>query len=271
MVNYYDILKVSPQASKAEIKSAYRRLARKLHPDSKTGSEETALKFAEIAEAWEILGNSKERAKYDQRILQQQFNSNGGDMSDSLFNSSNRHAMRWRQMVYEKRYNDIIDRMMEEERREATAFQRAVFPLVAFLVSTVIITALRPQFFAQSGVIGNIVIISLFVAGVIHIIGRLREGFDRYTEPDDSIHDSILDGNVRQEPRRSQYAVAAALLGGLFVCIGIGFLIGTQIKFAADLSPVMFSPELKPEFIFYPPIMTLFVDMIHSITYRFEG
>src|SRR5205085_4784281 len=50
MVNYYDILKVSPKASRTEIKSAYRRLARKLHPDRNNGSQETALKFAAIAE-----------------------------------------------------------------------------------------------------------------------------------------------------------------------------------------------------------------------------
>ncbi len=68
MVNYYDILKVSPEASKAEIKSAYRRLAHKLHPDRNNGSEETALKFAAIAEAYEILGNSKERVKYDRKM-----------------------------------------------------------------------------------------------------------------------------------------------------------------------------------------------------------
>ena len=69
MVNYYDILKVSPQASRTEIKSAYRRLARKLHPDKNNGSEETALKFAEIAEAYEILGNPKERVNFDRRLI----------------------------------------------------------------------------------------------------------------------------------------------------------------------------------------------------------
>ena len=268
MVNYYDILKVSPKASKAEIKSAYRRLARKLHPDSKTGSEDTALKFAAIAEAWEILGNSKERAKYDQRILQEQYNGNGN--ADSVFASSNRHAQRWRQMVYEKRYNDIIDRMMEEERQEATAFQRAIFPLVAFFASTLIATALRPQFFTQGGVIGDIVIVSLFVAGVIHLIGRIREGFDRYTEPGDNIHESILDDNDRREPRRSQYAAAAAIFIGFLACLGAGYLIGTQLHFISELSPNMFSADLKPEFIFYPPIMTLFVDIVHSFAYRFD-
>ena len=53
MVNYYDILKTSPKASNAEIKSAYRRLARKLHPDKNNGSEETARAFAAIAEAYD--------------------------------------------------------------------------------------------------------------------------------------------------------------------------------------------------------------------------
>src|SRR6187399_450168 len=122
MVNYYDVLKVSPKASGTEIKSAYRRLARKLHPDRNNGSEETALKFAAIAEAYEVLGNAKERVNYDRMMLEVQFNN--GSNGDSVFASTNPHAKRWRQMVYEKRYNDIIDRMIAEERREAMAFQK---------------------------------------------------------------------------------------------------------------------------------------------------
>ena len=268
MVNYYDILKVSPKASKAEIKSAYRRLARKLHPDKNNGSEETALRFAAIAEAYEILGNSRERAVYDRRILQEQFNGNGS--SDSVFASSNRHAQRWRQMVYEKRYNDIIDRMIEEERREAMAFQKAIYPLVAVFVSALIATACRPQIFERSSVIGKIAIVALFIAGVIHLVSRIRDGFERYTEYDDNIHDSILDDNARKEDRYSQYSVAAALLLGFLACLGIGFLIGTQVHFAANALPSMFSAELKPEFLFYPPIITLFVDLMHTFASRFE-
>ena len=119
MANYYETLKVSPKASTSEIKSAYRRLARKLHPDKNNGSDETARAFAIIAEAYEVLGNSKERAKYDQRLLHAQYSrpANG----DSVFASSNSHARRWRQMVYEHRYNEIIDRMIAEERREESA------------------------------------------------------------------------------------------------------------------------------------------------------
>ena len=146
MANYYDVLKVSPKASGAEIKSAYRRLARKLHPDRNNGSEETALKFAAIAEAYEILGNAKERVRYDQRILDVQFSGDG----DSVFTSTNRHAKRWRQMVYEKRYNDIIDRMIAEEKLETMAFQRAVYPLVGLFVTAVLCTAFKPMIFISS-------------------------------------------------------------------------------------------------------------------------
>src|SRR5580765_6568 len=177
MVNYYEILKVSPEASRAEIRSAYRRLARKLHPDRNNGSEETALKFAAIAEAYEILGNAKERVKYDRRMVDVQFSENGN--GDSVFASANPHAKRWRQMVYEKRYNDIIDRMIAEERREAMAFQKVVYPLVALFVSAVFATALKPQIFINSGTIGRIIIVSLFIVGIIHIIGRIRDGFAR--------------------------------------------------------------------------------------------
>ena len=51
MVNYYKILKISPKATTAEIKSAYRRLARKKHPDVNKNSEQSAREFDTIAKA----------------------------------------------------------------------------------------------------------------------------------------------------------------------------------------------------------------------------
>ena len=219
MANYYETLKVSTKASGSEIKSAYRRLARKLHPDRNNGSEETALKFAAIAEAYEVLGNPKERVKYDRRILEVQFNGNG----DSLFTSSNRHAQRWRQMVYEKRYNDIIDRMIAEERREAMAFQKVVYPLVGLYVSAVLATALKPKIFVNSAIIGRIIIVALFIVGIIHLVGRIREGFERYTEVDDDIHDSILEEKERQSKPYSRAAASGVLAVGFLVCLGAGW------------------------------------------------
>ena len=267
MANYYDVLKVSPKASTAEIKSAYRRLARKLHPDRNNGSEETALKFAAIAEAYEVLGNAKERVQYDRRILDVQFSGIG----DSVFTSTNRHARRWRQMVYEKRYNDIIDRMMAEERLEAMAFQRIVYPTVALFVTAVLSTALKPKIFISSGNIGKLIIVVLFIAGIIHVAGRLRDGFVRYTEVEDDIHESILDESERKAKPYSRAAAVSVLFGGFLVCLTVGILIGTQTSFSAQILPSMFSDSFEPEFFLYPPIVTFFVDIMHSLASRLEN
>lgn len=64
--DYYKILGVDKSASKDEIKKAYRKLARKYHPDVNPNDKETAQKFAEISEAHEVLSDDENRKKYDE-------------------------------------------------------------------------------------------------------------------------------------------------------------------------------------------------------------
>ncbi|MGB9809766.1 MAG: DnaJ domain-containing protein, partial [Caldanaerobacter sp.] len=62
----YEILGVDRNASQEEIKKAYRRLAKKYHPDLNPGDKEAEQKFKEINEAYEILSDPQKRAQYDQ-------------------------------------------------------------------------------------------------------------------------------------------------------------------------------------------------------------
>ncbi len=62
----YEVLGVSPEATQEEIKKAYRRLARKYHPDLNPGDKEAERRFKEINEAYEVLSDPKKRAEYDQ-------------------------------------------------------------------------------------------------------------------------------------------------------------------------------------------------------------
>src|SRR5262247_1326585 len=64
--DYYATLGVSKTASEKEIKQAFRKLARKLHPDVNPGDKTSEAKFKEVNEAYEVLGDPASRKKYDE-------------------------------------------------------------------------------------------------------------------------------------------------------------------------------------------------------------
>ena len=65
MKNLYSILGISKSASQQDVKSAYRKLAKKHHPDANPGDTKVEEKFKEISSAYHILGDEKQRARYD--------------------------------------------------------------------------------------------------------------------------------------------------------------------------------------------------------------
>src|SRR5258708_27040424 len=64
--DYYKVLGVDRKARDAEIKSAFRKLARKFHPDVNPNNKDAELKFKELNEAYQVIGDAEKRKKYDE-------------------------------------------------------------------------------------------------------------------------------------------------------------------------------------------------------------
>lgn len=65
-LDYYEVLGLARGASEADIKKAYRRLAKEFHPDHNKGNKDAETRFKEVQEAYSVLSNAEKRARYDQ-------------------------------------------------------------------------------------------------------------------------------------------------------------------------------------------------------------
>lgn len=85
--DFYEVLGVKKEADQKQIKAAYYQLAKKYHPDTNPGNKEAAKKFQEIAEAYNVLGNDDQRAKYDRNpdFMDQEANPFHGQNPEDIF------------------------------------------------------------------------------------------------------------------------------------------------------------------------------------------
>jgi len=91
--DYYKILEISKEASNDEIRKAYRRLAKKYHPDKNPDDPAAEAKFKEVSEAYEVLKDPEKRKKYDRlgaNWKQYQYSGEGGEDWFRNFNQSRR-------------------------------------------------------------------------------------------------------------------------------------------------------------------------------------
>ncbi len=89
--DYYELLGVGREATDAEIKKAYRKLALKLHPDRNEGDAESAERFKEVSEAYEVLSDGEKRSTYDRfghdGLKGQGFHGGGSQHAQDIFES----------------------------------------------------------------------------------------------------------------------------------------------------------------------------------------
>jgi hypothetical protein len=275
VIDYYKVLGVKTNASQAEIKSAYRKLARKSHPDLNPNSE-AGRQFSLLSKAYHTLIDPQERAYYDDKLSEQK------NRSYSILDSNNPHAKRARNLAVQAKWDRLVDEVLERDRLENRERQRAVFTTVSLFLSTFFLAMMRPQLWQVFSVWGKVIVLTLFVMGVWHLANRLREYLAHYTYRPDRIQGSIMRGQNLPEQPFTRFSAYTFLLVGYALSVGIGLYIGWHTQdFFSDITLLfrdrvhvvqssMLAAILIPDLIIYPPIAVLIVDTVHGITSRID-
>ena len=220
-----------PNASQAEIKSAYRKLARKSHPGCESQTPKPARQFALLSKAYHTLIDPQERAYYDDQLNAQK------NRSYSILDSNNPHAKRARNLAVQAKWDRVVDEVLERDRQENRERQRAVFTTVSLFLSTFFLAMMRPQLWQVFSTVGRVIVLTLFVIGVWHLANRLREYLAHYTYKPKPIQGSIIieAGDFRNSRLRA-FRRIRFLLVGYALSLGIGLYIGWHAQdFFGDL------------------------------------
>ena len=270
MIDYYKILGVKTNASQTEIKSAYRKLARKSHPDLNPTSQ-AGRQFALLSKAYHTLIDPQERAYYDEQLKAQE------KRSYSILDSNNPHAKRARNLAVQAKWDRLVDEVLERDRQENRERQRAVFTTVSLFLSTFFLAMMRLQLWHIFSTMGRVIVLTLFVIGVWHLANRLREYFAHYTYTPKRIQGSIISQEAMPEQPFTRFSAYTFLLVGYVLSVGIGLYIGWHTQDFFDSLSLLFRHRVAAvqsgmvlDLIFYPPIAVLIVDTVHSLASRID-
>lgn len=140
--NYYIILEVKSTATFEEIKSAYRILAKKYHPDKNTGNKAAEEYFKEIQQAYAILSNPEKRGKYDLKLSfgnrspQQKANSGGPQYTGNAYQFAQQQAQYKQQQAYaQKKTSTQSEKKTEKENWQILVSVGIALVLLYFIIS----------------------------------------------------------------------------------------------------------------------------------------
>jgi hypothetical protein len=268
VLDYYKVLGVKRGATAAEVKSAYRKLARQRHPDLNGGSEQAQREFALIALAYRTLNDPQERAYYDEQLTRL---ASGFTRTGSVLQSNNPHARRMRQVTTQARLDRIVDDLIAAERRETYALQQAVFTIVSLFLSTFFVAVFKPRLWDEMNLPLRAIMVTLFLLGLWQLFARLRAGFERYTYQPKSIHDSIMRDEEKPDKPFTRFAASSFLVAGYMISLAAGLFVGSHMyNLILSAVPGLFAPQVRPELLFYPPIAVLIVDTLHTIAAKID-
>ncbi|HXI88404.1 MAG TPA: DnaJ domain-containing protein [Blastocatellia bacterium] len=249
MTDLYGILGLTPRATANEIKSAYRRLARKYHPDV-SASPDSAARFVHINRAYQVLSDPHRRAAYD-----------SGQYHDA---QRTFYASRQAEVVAMQRHFDrIVDEWLARERQETAARSHAVLIVVPLFLSAFYVMVSKPTLIEQSRLIGRVVILALALYGLVYLVKNLAVVLSRYTyHIPDHLTSVFREQEVPEDKPISRRAGLIFLVCGYLVSIGLGYVVSKFVPGSYGAA-VSFSTVLGA--LVYPPIAVLIIGSIRRI------
>jgi curved DNA-binding protein CbpA len=249
MTDLYGILGLTPRATASEIKSAYRRLARKYHPDVST-SPDSATRFVSISRAYEVLSDPRRRAAYD-----------SGQYSDA---QRTFYASRQAEVVAMQRHFDrIVDEWLDRERQETAARSHAVLIVVPLFLSAFYVMVSKPTIIEESRFIGRVVTLALALYGLIYLMKNLSVVLSRYTyHIPDHLTSVFREQEIPEDKSISRKAGLIFLVCGYLVSIGLGYVVS---KFVPGRYGAAVSLSTLIGALVYPPIAVLIIGGIRRI------
>jgi curved DNA-binding protein CbpA len=249
MTDLYGILGLTPRATANEIKSAYRRLARKYHPDV-SASPDSEARFVIINRAYQVLSDPHRRAAYD-----------SGEYNDS---QRTFYASRQAEVVAKQRHFDrIVDEWLARERQEAAARSHAVLIVVPLFLSAFYVMVSKPTIIEQSRLIGRIAILALALYGLVYLVKNLGVVLSRYTYHVPAHLTSVFrEPEAPKDKSISRRAGLIFLVCGYLVSIGLGYVVS---KFVPGSYGAAVSLSTLLGALVYPPIAVLIIGSIRGI------
>jgi DnaJ-domain-containing protein 1 len=249
MTDLYGILGLTPRATANEIKSAYRRLARKYHPDVSASSDANT-RFVQINRAYQVLSDPRRRAAYD---------------SGEYFDAQRTFvASRQAEVVAKQRHFDrIVDEWLARERQETAARSHAVLVVVPLFLSAFYVMVSKPTMIEESRLIGRVVILALALYGLVYLVKNLAIVLSRYTyHIPDHLTSVFREQEVPRDKAISRRAGLIFLVCGYLVSIGLGYVVS---KFVPGRYSAALSVSTVLGALVYPPIAVLIIGSIRRI------